>query len=94
MPELLLAIVDSAVWSDQVNQYDERHFLTYARLLDAETANADWREVSRIVLLLDPGREPQRAHQCWQSHLACARWVATTGYQQLVDKAELRSDRD
>jgi hypothetical protein len=82
-------IADVAAWSDQVTTYDERHFLTYARLLDAEAENADWREVARHVLLRDPDKNPEQAHQCWQTHLARAKWVATTGYRQLLAKAEL-----
>jgi hypothetical protein len=31
------------------------------RLLDAEADNADWREVARIVLQIDPALEPDRA---------------------------------
>lgn len=82
-------VADIAAWSDQVTPYDEQHFLTYARLLGADAENADWREVARIVLCLDPDKDPERAHRCWQTHLARAKWIATTGYQQLLDKAEL-----
>jgi hypothetical protein len=31
--------------------------------------SADWREVSRIVLHIDPGREPDRARRAFDSHL-------------------------
>lgn len=89
MPECFPTIADIAAWSDQVTPYDERHFLTYARLLDADAVNADWREVARIVLLLDPETNPAHAHRCWESHLARAKWIATTGYQQLLDNARL-----
>jgi hypothetical protein len=41
--------------------YDERHATTYLRLLDADTEGADWKEVARIVLRIDPEREPERA---------------------------------
>jgi hypothetical protein len=80
---------DTVAWSDQVTPYDERHFLTYARLLDADAVNADWREVARVVLLLNPEMNPEHAHRCWESHLARAKWIATTGYQQLLDNAGL-----
>jgi hypothetical protein len=91
MPELFPAVADIVSWSDQVTPYDERHFLTYARLLDADAADASWREVARVVLLLDPDNAPEHAHRCWESHLARAKWIATTGYKQLLDKSELRS---
>ena len=90
MAEFFPTISDLATWSDHVTSYDERHFLTYARLLDAEAANADWREVARAVLRLDPDANPELAHKCWQTHLARAKWIATTGYQQLLVKADLR----
>ena len=43
--------------------YDEEHLITYLRLLDAETDGADWTAVARIVLHLDPDREPERARR-------------------------------
>ncbi len=77
------------IWSDQITPYDERHFLTYARLLDADAEDADWRDAARIILLLDPQKDPERVRQCWQMHLDRAKWVATTGYQQLITQAGL-----
>jgi len=43
--------------------YDEQHAVTYARLLDAEKANAAWQEVVQIVLQIDPVAEPERARR-------------------------------
>jgi hypothetical protein len=94
MAELAPTVADVVVWSDQITPYDERHFLTYARLLDADREDADWRDVARIILLLDPEESPERTRRCWQTHLERAKWVATTGYQQLIDQAELRSKRN
>jgi len=37
--------------------YDQEHAVTYMRLLDADAEGADWREVVRIVLHIDPDRE-------------------------------------
>jgi hypothetical protein len=36
--------------------YDQEHLVTYLRLLDADTEGADWREVARVVLHIDPDR--------------------------------------
>jgi hypothetical protein len=55
--------------------YDEQHLVTYLRLLDAEAEGADWQEVARIVLHIDPAQEPERAHRAWTSRLARARWM-------------------
>ncbi|MGA7811309.1 hypothetical protein [Bradyrhizobium sp.] len=41
--------------------YDEEHVVTYLRVLDVSAEGAAWREVARIVLHIDPDREPYRA---------------------------------
>ena len=64
--------------------YDEEHLITYLRLLDAETDGADWTAVARIVLHLDPDREPERARRAWETHLARARWMTEQGYRHLL----------
>jgi hypothetical protein len=48
---------------------------------DAAADEADWREVARIVLHIDPEKEPERAHKAWETHLARARWMTTSGYR-------------
>jgi hypothetical protein len=45
---------------------------------------ADWREVVRIVLNIDPEQEPNRARRVFDSHLARAKWVSNVGYKQLL----------
>ncbi|WP_229169324.1 DUF2285 domain-containing protein [Bradyrhizobium altum] len=59
--------------------YDEQHVVTYIRLLQAEGEGADWCEVARVVLHMDPEREPDRAQRAYQSHLARAKWVTEQG---------------
>jgi hypothetical protein len=83
-------IADEAAWSDEVTPYDQAHLITYARLLDAEADKARWQEAARIILRQDPETQPELALKCWKSHLARANWFATTGYRQLVAKAEAR----
>ena len=58
--------------------------ITYLRLLDAESDGADWNEVARIVLHLDPDREPGLARRAWETHLARAHWMAEHGYRHLL----------
>ena len=41
--------------------YDEEQAITYLRMLDADAEGADWREVARIVLNIDPEHEPDSA---------------------------------
>lgn len=70
--------------SDHVTRYDEQHFVTYLRLLDADAAGASPAEVSRIVLGIDPEREPERARRVHRSHLVRARWMTEHGYRDLL----------
>jgi Uncharacterized conserved protein (DUF2285) len=77
-------IADEAPQGEALTPYDERHLATYLRLLDAEAEGAEWREVARIVLGLDPRREPERAYRMWQSHLARAQWMTEHGYRHLL----------
>ncbi len=75
---------DSPPESDQVTAYDERHFVTYLRLLDASAESADWREAVQIVFGLDPTQEPERARLVHDSHLARARWMTEKGFRHLL----------
>jgi hypothetical protein len=72
--------------SATVTDYDMAHHATYLRLLDAESDGADWREVARVVLALDPIGAPDTAKLIWERHLARARWMKEQGYRQLLDK--------
>lgn len=67
-----------------VTSYDERHFVTYIRLLDAAAEGADWHEVASIVFGIDVADEPTRARQVHDSHLARARWMTEAGYKHLL----------
>jgi hypothetical protein len=59
--------------------YDEQHVVTYMRLLAADSEGADWREVARLVLHIDPEAEPGRARRALESHLARAKWISESG---------------
>jgi len=76
MPPIDLDVADLAPSHPALTPYDEQHAITYMRLLDADAEGADWREVARIVLHIDPEREPDRARRAFDSHLARARWAA------------------
>src|SRR5262249_45349345 len=77
-------VADLAPSGPELTVYDEEHAATYLRMLDADAEGADWREVSRIVLHIDPEREPDRAQRAFESHLARAKWVSRIGYRQLL----------
>ena len=84
-PELDPDVADDAPTDDTITSYDEAHFVTYLRLLDAEADGAYWREVARIVLHRNPDDEPDRTHRCWQAHLRRAKWMTERGYRHLLD---------
>ncbi|WGS19146.1 MULTISPECIES: DUF2285 domain-containing protein [unclassified Bradyrhizobium] len=77
-------IADVAPNAPELTPYDEQHVVTYMRLLDAQADNADWREVARIVLGVDPVLEPDRARRAFDTHLARAKWMARHGYRHLL----------
>lgn len=69
-----------------ITSYDESHFVTYLRILDADIEGADWREAVSIIFGIDPSDEPIRARQVHDSHLARARWMTESGYRLLLEK--------
>jgi hypothetical protein len=71
-----------------LTEYDVEHLITYLRILDADAESADWREVARIVLHIDAEREPDRARQSFDSHLARAKWMSGIGYRHLLPIGE------
>ncbi|MGP9812938.1 DNA -binding domain-containing protein [Rhodopseudomonas sp. NSM] len=83
-PELDPDVDGEAPTDDRVTPYDQLHLITYLRLLDAEAEGADWREVARIVLHLDPDRYPAASRRSFESHLARARWMTSVGYRHLL----------
>ena len=93
MPPLNSKVADLAPDEPALTTYDEQHAVTYARLLDAEADNADWREVARIVLHIDPSIEPDRARRAFDSHLARAKWAARHGYRHLLRRGSLKSEK-
>ena len=64
-PSLDPDVADAAPNEPTLTAYDEQHVVTYVRLLQAEGEGADWREVARIVLHIDPEREPDRARNAY-----------------------------
>ena len=79
-------VADLAPSNPTLTVYDEEHAVTYMRMLDAEADAADWHEVCRIVLHIDPEHYPDRARRAFDSHLARAKWAARVGYKQLLQR--------
>jgi hypothetical protein len=78
-PPLDPDVADVAPNEPALTAYDEQHVVTYVRLLQAESEGADWMEVARLVLHMDPEQEPDRARSAYQSHLARAKWLTEQG---------------
>jgi hypothetical protein len=92
-PELDPDVEDEAPTGPDITPYDEAHFITYLRLLDAEADGAGWEEVSRIVLHRDPARDEDRTRRCWASHLARAQWMTKAGYRRILEQADAEARR-
>lgn len=86
-------VADEAPRGSIVTAYDEQHYVTYLRLLDASRDGADWREVARIVLHRDPIAEGERSRRCWESHLARAQWLSNSGYRRILEQAVVAAAR-
>ena len=78
-------VADEVPWSERVTPYDEAHFVTYLRLLDASGEGVSEDEIARNVLGIDPVKEPSRAQRAVRSHLRRAQWMTKTGYRDLLD---------
>lgn len=78
------AIADEVPWADAITDYDEAHFVVYLRLLDASAEGASEEEMVRIVLGIDPAKEPERARRALASHLERARWMSESDYRDLL----------
>ncbi|MFC3070481.1 DNA -binding domain-containing protein [Phenylobacterium soli] len=72
----------------ELTDYDREHAALYLRLLDAEAAGADWREVAQVVMRLDVGRGVEKARLMHATHLARAQWLRDEGYQHLLRLSE------
>ena len=86
-PELDPDVEDEAPTGSDITIYDEEHFVTYLRLLDADAEGADWTEVARIVLHRDPVTDESRTRHCWESHLTRAKWMTKIGYRRILVQA-------
>jgi hypothetical protein len=74
-PGIRRELTDVAPVGPIITAYDEEHIDTYLRVLNAAQDGADWREISRIVLHVDPDQDRERARLVFDSHLARAKWM-------------------
>lgn len=72
MSEASNAVDEIAPSTRAVTDYDRRHFLTYARLLDDAHHGIAWH---RTAAALMPKAERQAVRRCYLSHLARAHYL-------------------
>lgn len=73
--------------AEQVTAYDQAHFLTYARILDADADGIGWASGARIILGRDVDADPEAALACWDSHVKRAHWIANAGFSQILNQS-------
>ena len=83
-PSFDAPVADEPPTSDQLTDYDRLHIIHYVILLDAERENVPWDEVARVALQIDPKSEPARARRAYETHLARAKWMANSGWRQML----------
>jgi len=87
-PSLDPLIADTAPTKEGLTDYDYTLFVVYVRMLDAAAVDADWREVARILLKIDPDLEPTRARRRYDTHMARARWMTEHGYRHILRETD------
>jgi hypothetical protein len=83
-PPLNPPVAELAPFAERLTAYDKEHLITYLRLLDADAAGIDWAEASRVIVHIDPDREPNRARRGYHSHLKRSKWMTEFGYRYLL----------
>jgi hypothetical protein len=71
-----------------VTDYDQSHFLTYARVLDAERDGLDWKAGLTTILHRDFGNDLTAGKTCWDSHVARAHWIVKSGIAKFLEDAK------
>jgi hypothetical protein len=89
MTEVEPRIQAEAPSDDALTYYDRQHFLTYARLIDADKEGADWKASAAKILQRDVENDLHAAELCYRSHLARARWIIGAGLNKILDDDSL-----
>jgi hypothetical protein len=83
-PQLNPQVAHLAPTGPALTVYDEEHMITYMRVFDGDQQGADWREVCRIVLRIDPDtRGRPGATSIRKPPLAC-QMLTEQGYRHLL----------
>ena len=92
-PRFDAPVADEPPASDQLTDYDTLHVIHYVILLDAERDQVAWEDVAREALLIDPAYDPVRARHAYETHLARAKWMANSGWKQMLRAGDTNGAR-
>ncbi|MCF6302159.1 MAG: DUF2285 domain-containing protein [Devosiaceae bacterium] len=81
---MTLKIEDFRPESKTVTAYDRQCFKLYIMLLDADASGEEWSDAYKRIFEKTAIQNHERAFQHYQAHLKRAKWMTTTGYQQLL----------
>jgi hypothetical protein len=84
----MLPTADKAPTDAIMTAYDHAHFLTYARVLDAERDGLDWAVGLQSILYRDFGDDVAAGKLCWDSHVGRAHWIVKDGIAILLEDAK------
>ena len=83
-PNSIPQVADEVPWYHGITEYDNLYDETYLRLLDANAEGVGKDTMARLILGIDPAKEPERARKAVESHLARAIWMTKVGYRYLA----------
>lgn len=79
-----LPIAMRAPSSPRITEYDRAHLATYLSLLFAMGEGKSEAEIAHDILGIDLEQNPVRTRVILYTHLERARWLAKSGYHQLL----------
>lgn len=85
----MFLIADLAPTDASVTEYDQAHFLTYARVLDADRNGLDWATGLKTILYRDFGDDFHAGKSCWDSHVSRAEWIVGDGLALIVQNSPI-----
>lgn len=78
---------------DTITDYDLACANQYLRLLAADDEGASWQEAASLVLSLDCKTDLARAQRIHGAHLERARWIARSGFIDLLRRSKCDEPR-
>ncbi|MBP6013327.1 MAG: DUF2285 domain-containing protein [Alphaproteobacteria bacterium] len=85
-PPTISRLSEVAPKAPRITAYDEAHFQTYLRLLDAQAHNAPVGDLVAIIREAAPQMNASKARAALRSHLNRAIWLSKQGYRSGLRK--------